>query len=94
MKDEDQHTTAPGHCANCGAQLPPDQPADNRSCQRCSAAWRRGPGDDQPPTVPGDCANCGAQLPPDQPADNRYCERCSAAWRRETACENGLLSPA
>jgi hypothetical protein len=50
--------------------------------------------EDQHTTAPGHCANCGAQLPPDQPADNRYCERCSAAWRRETACENGLLSPA
>jgi hypothetical protein len=84
MKDEVQHTTAPGRCANCAAKLPPNHPADNRYCETCSAAWRRGPADDRPVTVSRDCANCGVQLPPDQPADNRYCERCSAAWRRGT----------
>jgi DNA-directed RNA polymerase subunit RPC12/RpoP len=82
MNDEDPQATFPGQCANCGAQLPSDQPADNRYCARCSAAWRRGAADEPPITVPGQCANCGAQLPSDQPADNRYCEKCSAAWRQ------------
>jgi hypothetical protein len=78
-------TTVPGQCANFGAQLPSDQPADNRYCATCSAAWRRGTADDPPGTGPSRCANFGAQLPSDQPADNRYCATCSAAWRRGTA---------
>jgi DNA-directed RNA polymerase subunit RPC12/RpoP len=92
MQYDEPQTTVPGHCANCGAQLPPDQPADNRYCATCSAAWRQGAAEDPPMTVPGDCANCGAQLPPDQPADNRYCATCSAAWRRGTAERSSPLS--
>jgi predicted RNA-binding Zn-ribbon protein involved in translation (DUF1610 family) len=79
-----------GQCANCGAPLPPDQPADHRYCAKCAAAWKRGNAareqgapveDDAAPAVAAKCANCGAPLPPDQPADHRYCAKCAAAWQ-------------
>jgi len=86
--------TDPGHCANCGAPLPPGQPADSRYCAKCTAAyWRGAAAREQPDPVeddatrsnPGHCANCGALLPRDQPADSRYCAKCTAAWRRGPA---------
>ena len=88
---EEQSMVTMGQCANCGAPLPSDQPADNRYCGKCAAAWQRGPTageqsatveDDSTRTKRGQCANCGAPLPSDQPADNRYCGKCAAAWQR------------
>lgn len=85
---------APGQCANCGAPLPPDQPAGHGYCENCAAAWHRGniPPEHRAPveeavtrTVSGQCANCGAPLPPDQPAGHHYCEKCAAAWHRGNA---------
>jgi DNA-directed RNA polymerase subunit RPC12/RpoP len=72
---------SPSNCANCGAPLPPDQPADHNYCERCSAAWHRETAD----AVTGICANCGTPLPSDQPAGHSYCEKCSAAWQRRNA---------
>jgi predicted RNA-binding Zn-ribbon protein involved in translation (DUF1610 family) len=83
----------PGHCANpaCGAQLSPDQPAGNRYCATCTAAYLRGAAAQQQPgpvdegaaqTDPGHCANCGTPLPPGQSAESRYCAKCTAAWQR------------
>ena len=81
----------PGQCANCGAPLPPDQPAGHDYCEKCAAAWHRGNVSQEPRTLgekggtrtgPDHCANCGTPLPPDQPAGHHYCETCAAAWQR------------
>ena len=71
--------TEPALCANCGAQLAPDQPAGHDYCDKCSAAWH---GAASSETVAGRCANCGSELPSDQPAGHNYCEKCTASWRR------------
>ena len=71
--------TVASHCGNCKAPLPPDQPADNRYCGTCTAAWQGGP---TTSPVAGTCANCKTPLPTDQPTDNRYCAKCTAAWQR------------
>ena len=78
---EDPAMADPGHCANpaCGAQLPTDQPAGNRYCATCTAAYLRGAAAQ---TDPGCCANCGAPLPPGQNAESRFCAKCTAAWQR------------
>jgi predicted RNA-binding Zn-ribbon protein involved in translation (DUF1610 family) len=83
-----------GQCANCGAPLPPGQPADHNYCEKCASAWQRGKAsqelralgvDDVTRSVQRECANCGASLPPDQPADHNYCEKCASAWQRGNA---------
>jgi hypothetical protein len=40
--EEDPTMTVTSRCANCEAPLPPDQPADNQYCAKCTAAWQRG----------------------------------------------------
>jgi predicted RNA-binding Zn-ribbon protein involved in translation (DUF1610 family) len=86
--------TESGQCANCGASLSQDRPADSRYCASCAAAYWRGaaarkqlaPSEDEGTrTAPGQCANCGTPLPSDQPADSRYCAKCTAAWQRDPA---------
>lgn len=75
----------PRLCRNCHAELPTDQPPEDRYCADCAAAWGANQPTASAPTVgesPRVCANCGSPLPITHPTGHTYCDKCAAAWQR------------